>query len=146
MNARNKVAWKEAKQITDTVARQEIMDGIKATGFQPGSLPYTTGRIAFEALKSHKMGIDIDDVFVDKCEKIIIASGAEYSFHACSKIFRGPWPAAQDVISKSAQWSHAYNAHILKGNGKIGEAQIAKNAIYSVLHALLTIRGRWPPG
>ena len=147
MNARNKVAWKEAKKITDTVARQEIMDEIKTTGFQPGSLPYTTGRIAFEALKSYKMGINIDAEFVDKCEKIIINSGAEYAFHAAAKIFKGPWPEAENVIAADDQWSCMYNNLILRTEGRfIGENVIAQSPEYSVLHARMIIEGRFLEG
>jgi len=147
MNERNKVAWKEAKQIKDTEARQEIMDGIKSTGFQPGSLPYTTGRIAYEALRTHKMGLDIDNEFVDKCEKIIINSGAEYAFHAANKIFKGPWPEAENVIAADDQWSSFYNNLILKSEGRfIGETAIAQSPEYSVLHARMILEGRFPAG
>jgi len=145
-NEASKAAWRKAREITDLTARQKAEAEILETGFQSGALHIGIGRIAFKALKTHFMRDDTDDEFVANCKEIIIASGAEYCYHTANKIFKGPWPAAENVISKSAQWSHAYNVHILKGNGKIGEIEIAKNSIYSVLHALLTIRGRWPPG
>ena len=147
MNERNKVAWKEAKQIIDTVERQERMDEIKRTNFQPGSLPYTTGRIAYEALRAHKIGLDIDNEFVDKCEKIIINSGAEYAFHAANKIFKGTWPEAEAVIATDAQWSCFYNNLILKSEGRfIGENAIAQIPEYAVLHARMVLEDKFPAG
>jgi hypothetical protein len=147
MNERNKVAWKGAKQIKDTVARQEEEAKIIATGFNPGSLPYTTGRISYEALRAHKMGINIDEEFVDKCEKIIINSGAEYAFHAANKIFKAPWPEAEAVIATDPQWSVMYNNLILRTEGRfIGENAIAQSPEYSVLHARMILEGRFHEG
>ena len=150
MNETNKIAWKEAKQITDVVLRKEKETEILATGFQPGYIPKTAGRIAFDALVRHHQDDEIDDEFVKQCEAIILdANDAENAYHVAAKIYCGQWLKAEPVISQSPEWAYYYNHLLLKTKGQIrviGEETIATDPAYSVLLGRMVLGGRFRRG
>lgn len=69
---------------------------------------------------------------------------AESSHMYAVHVIKGRWPEGEPVIAKDPEWAYRYARDVIRGRWPEAEAVIAKDPKYAWRYARDLIKGRWP--
>jgi lambda repressor-like predicted transcriptional regulator len=94
-----------------------------------------------------KINVAAAAVLTPKPKEEVLKNGSSVRISLYARdVLKGPWPEAEDKISKGAQASYIYSRDVLKRTFPKGEDAIATDSSLSFLYFKNMIKKRWPKG